>query len=284
MSSYPWFKFYPRDWLGNQGLRVVSLAARGLWLEMLAIMHEGQPYARLAVNGKAIPSEMLARMVGASHEEVARLLDELRSAAVFQTAKGGVIHSPRMAKERARSEKGRKGANRRWSQVSVEKQEIVGPIGSPTAQTPDVIPQKADFRREPVGSSDGCRLQAGWNLWPEVRTWTEERFSAVTRAEIDLELDRFVNFWTAKVGPNAIKRDWDAAWKLWAIDKWGAVPVASPPSAQPTVKLHRSLQPELFEACERLQMKTAPGFEWRFSSELVGRAQREIDKLGPPPE
>ena len=41
--SQPWIKFYPRDWRGDQALRVVSLAARGLWIEMLSIMHEGQP-------------------------------------------------------------------------------------------------------------------------------------------------------------------------------------------------------------------------------------------------
>ena len=40
----PWMKFYPRDWRGDQALRAVSIAARGLWLECLCIMHEARPY------------------------------------------------------------------------------------------------------------------------------------------------------------------------------------------------------------------------------------------------
>ena len=44
MSVYPWLKFYPRDWRGDQALRLVSLHARGLWIELLCVMHEATPY------------------------------------------------------------------------------------------------------------------------------------------------------------------------------------------------------------------------------------------------
>ena len=66
----PWMKFYPRDWRGDQALRIVSLSARGLWIECLSVMHEATPYGHLVVNGRPVGDDALARMVGASGDEV----------------------------------------------------------------------------------------------------------------------------------------------------------------------------------------------------------------------
>lgn len=38
--SDPWLKFYPTDWRSDPALKMCSLAARGLWIEMIALMHE----------------------------------------------------------------------------------------------------------------------------------------------------------------------------------------------------------------------------------------------------
>jgi hypothetical protein len=47
----PWMKFYPADWRSDPMLRLCSLAARGLWAEMICLMHEAEPYGSLLVNG-----------------------------------------------------------------------------------------------------------------------------------------------------------------------------------------------------------------------------------------
>jgi hypothetical protein len=44
-------KFYPSDWRSDPMLRLCSLAARGLWMEMMCLMHEAEPYGSLLVNG-----------------------------------------------------------------------------------------------------------------------------------------------------------------------------------------------------------------------------------------
>ena len=106
--SQPWIKFYPRDWRGDQALRVVSLAARGLWIEMLSIMHEGQPYGHLTIGGQPCTDDNLARLVGASVEEVQALLVELRTAGVLRQSRGGVIYSKRLTADFKRSKEGRK--------------------------------------------------------------------------------------------------------------------------------------------------------------------------------
>ncbi|HDA7904193.1 TPA: hypothetical protein O5V80_002738, partial [Staphylococcus aureus] len=60
----PWMKFYPSDWRADPMLRLCSMAARGLWVEMLCIMHEATPYGTLLVNGRRLDKKQLAALVG----------------------------------------------------------------------------------------------------------------------------------------------------------------------------------------------------------------------------
>lgn len=109
----PWMKFYPSDWRADPKLRLVSMAARGLWMEMICLMHEAEPYGDLRVAGVALDEARLARMVGESEDAVRQWLAELREAEVFSVRKNGVIYSRRMEKDYWRTHKmrenGRKG-------------------------------------------------------------------------------------------------------------------------------------------------------------------------------
>lgn len=95
----PAFQFYPADHRKDPSVQVCSLAARGLWLEMLCIMHEAEPYGHLCVNGRAISPDQLARMVGGYPDEVGALLAELEEAGVYSISEAGVIYSRRMVKD-----------------------------------------------------------------------------------------------------------------------------------------------------------------------------------------
>lgn len=141
--SAPWMKFYPRDWRGDQALRAVSLAARGLWMECLCIMHEAKPYGHLVLNGAPVGDDALARMTGVSVDEVSAMLAELRQAGVLSMTSKGVVFSRRMTKDHARAQKGRKAANKRWSQVSDDVEQSDAPIGSPNGPP---ITQKPETR------------------------------------------------------------------------------------------------------------------------------------------
>jgi hypothetical protein len=144
-AAQPWMKFYPRDWRGDQALRVVSLAARGLWIECLSIMHEATPYGHLVVNGKAVDDGMLARLVGASAEDVQALRAELIDAGVANQNRGGILVSRRMVRDQSRAKKGRKAAQKRWGQDTEKSQENGKPNGLPT-ETP--ITQKPEARSQ----------------------------------------------------------------------------------------------------------------------------------------
>lgn len=95
----PSFQFYPSDWLRDTSLRSCSIEARGLWMDMLCYMHDGQPYGYLKVNHKVIHKVNLASMTGLTLEVAGRLLQELSEAGVYSIDESGCIYSRRMVKD-----------------------------------------------------------------------------------------------------------------------------------------------------------------------------------------
>ncbi len=97
--KFPWMKFYPADWRADPGLHMCSLAARGLWIEVLSIMHEADPRGSLLINGNPIGDQQLATLCGAPLREIVGLLTELEVAGVFSRAEDGTIFSRRMMRD-----------------------------------------------------------------------------------------------------------------------------------------------------------------------------------------
>ena len=111
----PAFQFYPGDWQRDAALRACSVGARGLWIEMMCVMHQAEPYGYLVLNGNPIESAQLARMVGASEKEVTRWMAELSAAGVHSFDENGQTYSRRMVRDEAlrnaRAEGGKLGGN-----------------------------------------------------------------------------------------------------------------------------------------------------------------------------
>jgi hypothetical protein len=101
-GGLPWMKFFPRDWMVDERLRGVSLAARGLWMDVLCLMWQSPERGRLIdAAGGPLPLPRLARTVGEIPDIVASLLDELRAAGVYDLDAAGVICSRRMIRDEA---------------------------------------------------------------------------------------------------------------------------------------------------------------------------------------
>lgn len=111
----PAFQFYPGDWLRSTDLRSCSIGARGLWIDMICLMHEGNPYGHLKVNQKVIHPENLCRMVGETFQDVSGWIEELKSSGVVSITDDGCLFSRRMVKDEntrnIRAEGGKKGGN-----------------------------------------------------------------------------------------------------------------------------------------------------------------------------
>ena len=109
----PHIKFYVRDWQSDSGLRSCSFAARGLWIEMMCIMAQGNPYGHLTLsNGQPIADDQLERLTGGVKGEVKGLLKELDDADVYSKSDAGVVYSRRMVKDWKRIEDSRQTGKR----------------------------------------------------------------------------------------------------------------------------------------------------------------------------
>lgn len=111
----PSFQFYPADWRKDSALQLCSIAARGLWVEMLCIAHECEEYGKLRQNGMVFSHQTLGKLAGLSPQTCKKLLGELERNGVFSRDEDGTIYSRRMIRDEwirnTRSESGSKGGN-----------------------------------------------------------------------------------------------------------------------------------------------------------------------------
>jgi hypothetical protein len=107
-------KFYPSEWRADPALRSCTIAARGLWIEMMCIMHEAAPYGSLLIKSQRIDKKRLASLCGIPEKECIVLLLELEGFGVFERDEDGTIYSRRMRRDNAKAEEGRKQIAKRW--------------------------------------------------------------------------------------------------------------------------------------------------------------------------
>ena len=164
----PSFQFYPSDWLRDTALRTCSIGARGLWMDMICYMHEGNPYGYLKVGNKVILADNLAPMVGSTLEDVEGWLHELSDAGVFDVV-DGIICSRRMIRDeelrQKRAEGGKLGGNpmlKDKGKVNLEVKQ--NPTPSSSSSSSSSKKEKATV----VALPDGFPLEA-WMAFVDMR-------------------------------------------------------------------------------------------------------------------
>lgn len=143
--SGPWSKFFWSDWEADQGLRLCSLAAQGLWMRMLCVCARHEPKGHLAIAGNPLDVTAIARLAGVAETEVETLLEELERNGVFSRNRNGCIYSRRMVRDEKRSQEGRKWKKHGLSQVSENEREnrqpLRGSISGPSPHIPEARSQ-----------------------------------------------------------------------------------------------------------------------------------------------
>lgn len=128
----PWIKFYPSDWRADPCLRMCSIAARGLWIDLISYMHEGEPYGHLTIHGMKPSIEDIASLVASSKIEVIKALAELERRQVCSRTHDGVIYSRRMVRDSHKAmvdhENGLDGGNPEIRRGTVPKEKRVRPF------------------------------------------------------------------------------------------------------------------------------------------------------------
>lgn len=132
MGRNPAFMYYPDDWRAD-GLTGCSLAARGLWHEMMNFMHGTERYGYLVANGRAIPDEIIARYCGCPVEDYRTLLIELDSVGVPRRTREGILFCSRMVKDQKKRDK--------WAQQKRNQRDNTSQC--PQNVHPDVRPMSA---------------------------------------------------------------------------------------------------------------------------------------------
>jgi hypothetical protein len=192
MPKRPFMKFYPADWRSDPALRMCSAAARGVWIDMLCIMHEAEPCGFLSVNGKPLTPKQLATVINMPLAEVEAALEELDDAGVFSRNKAGVIYSRRMNRDRKLRESGEKNARKRWEQTVENKAEKQQPNGVPNSyilEARDYKERKKEpngsFMSEPASLPLGETTPAAPELTPAmmVEIWNAERKQPCPRVD-----------------------------------------------------------------------------------------------------
>lgn len=214
----PWMKFYTSDWRSDPRLKMCSPAARGMWIEMICLMHEAIPYGHLLIHGQAPNEAQLASLTGIPAAELPHLVAELERLGVFSRTKEGVIYSRklvRMASKTAIARKnGKKGGNPSLGKGE-DNSGLVNLMdkGGDKPQIPEARSQKEKEEPSVLPKSRGSRLSADWVLpaswgeWAVSEGWPENL--------VRDEAARFKDYWISKAGKDATKADWLATWRNW---------------------------------------------------------------------
>lgn len=238
-ENVTWMKFYPQDWLADPGLRMCSPAARGVWMDLIAVMHDAQPYGHLLLGDTAPSMAALGRLCGVSARTMAALLRELEENNVLARTPAGIIYSRRMVRDEAARAQGREHAAK--AKTPPTPPTPPGGEATPTPPTPRgegggdtphppggepprsrarKRPETRDQKEEPPSSlrssaphdanGRGQRLPADWQPSPDDVAFCQRL--DLSPAQV---ADRFADYWRAKPGAAGRKADWPATWRNW---------------------------------------------------------------------
>ena len=71
-AKYPWFKFFPADWLSDEALGACDYRAKGVWIDLIAYIHKDSDGGRITRS-----FGQFAALLHLTNSELSEILDEL---------------------------------------------------------------------------------------------------------------------------------------------------------------------------------------------------------------
>ena len=255
----PWFKFYPSDWRADPKLRCVSLAARGLWIEMLCIMHEAEPRGTLRISGVRVNEKQLAAICGIGIRAVSSALSELLAAEVAIITSDNAIGSKRMMLDTEKynkdKENGCLGGNPKL------KDWVNPPLKAQILEARIQIPERKIENGSRRSATKGTRIPDDWKA-----DFDYAKSKGLKNEEIQREAEKFKNYWSARAGAQGIKLDWAATWRNWVLSA--------------AEKLGRRSVADMFQAIEP---PATTATDWLSVMKLYRITSNWRQEYGPPP-
>lgn len=106
VSKLPAIQFYPGDWRKDLGVQSLNFHDRGVWFEMLLLMHESEVRGKLLLGGKAMTDDTLAEVLHLDRQALAATLETLLKRGVTEREKrtGALINRRMIRDENIRAE------------------------------------------------------------------------------------------------------------------------------------------------------------------------------------
>lgn len=162
MSKLPAFQVYPGDWRKDPGVQSLDFHDRGVWWEMLCLMHESERRGVLVLNGRAMTEESLSRLLGLDKQILTNTLTNILTLGVASREEDtGAIYCRRMVRDenlrQVRTESGKKGGNPNL--VKQKPTTRVKQIPTPSSSSSSTEPNTSPSAREPVYDFDADPLE-----------------------------------------------------------------------------------------------------------------------------
>lgn len=117
MSKLRWAKWFWADWSNDTALNLCSIPARGLWMALLCLAAQGDPYGHVNIKGRVPTADELFDLTaprGTRRRDWNLWLAELETHGVAQRDHSLAIWSPRMSQSGVTSLARVDAARHRW--------------------------------------------------------------------------------------------------------------------------------------------------------------------------
>lgn len=207
----PSFQYYPGDWRKDPGVQSLSYHDRGVWWEIINIMFESEPRGMLTLNGKAMPDEAIARILGLDNQILTTTLTTLLTYGVASRDEvTGALCCRRIIRDenlrKTRANCGKLGGNPRLlNQIPTTKDKVFPTPSSSSSSSSSDIRREASPRTQFIPPN----LQ---------QVKTEANLLGMTDSDAEGFHDHFSsNGW--KVGGKTRMVDWLASLRTWKRNK-----------------------------------------------------------------
>lgn len=193
----PSFQFYPSDWLTDTALRACSIEARGFFIDLICLMHQGSPYGTLSLpNGKKLDPKTIKKILNFDQKEskkFPKLIQELVENGVIKESKNGLFYSSRMVEDervrKARAESGKLGGNPNLVNHLVNQNPGTKTTPSSSSSSSSSTSSSKETPIPPKGDCE--QFEKFWSKYPSKKAKKTAR-NAWRRKKLDSKLDEIL--------------------------------------------------------------------------------------------
>lgn len=179
-ENIPSFQFYPNDWLSDVNLRMCSVASKGLWIDLICLMHRTKRVGYLVqkVDQKWInlDAKMIQKLTGIGHKKVSNLIQELIKNEVLRIDEEGLMYSKRIVKDEAlratRRVAGKKGGNPYLVNQNPNQngKQKTTPSSSPSPSSSLKSKKKNTKKKVELNAQQQECFNQFWKIWPNKKS------------------------------------------------------------------------------------------------------------------